>query len=73
MDLHHALQTLHSKISETSTDAKYKASEKEMLAAVLENQVRISEGMLILGTILHTAIGDKVEITVMPSKEEEKH
>jgi hypothetical protein len=72
MNLYAALQTIYGKIEENSANAGYQ-TEKEMLKAILENQVRAAEAMLILGSLLHTIAGRDVEIEVRPPKGSSKH
>ncbi len=72
MNLYHALQTLLDKISENATNSKYGKTEKEMLDAALENQVRMGEAILILGALLHNIAGAGVVVEVN-NKEGSKH
>lgn len=73
MNLYHALQTLLDKINDTATDAKYGKSEREMLAACLENQVRLGEAVLIIGSLLHALAGRDVVVEINPPKGSSKH
>ena len=73
MDLYHALQTLLDKINERASEAQYGKTEKEMLASVLENQVRLGEAILIVGSLLHAIAGRDIVVEVNASKGSQKH
>jgi hypothetical protein len=73
MNLYAALSTINAKITDTTTDAKYSQNEKEMLVGVLENQARISEELLILGSILTSIISKDIEIEIVPPKGSPSH
>ena len=73
MNLYHALQTLLDKVNERVTDAQYGKTEKEMLSAVLENQVRLGESVLIIGSLLHAIAGRDILVEVNAAKGQSKH
>ena len=73
MNLYHALQGLLDKVNETAVDAKYGKTEKEMLVAVLENQVRLGEALLVLGSLVHGIVGQEITIEVKPPKGAKTH
>ena len=73
MNLYHALQSLLDKVNESASDAKYGKSEKEMLSAVLENQVRLGEAILVLGNLVHGIVGQEITVEVKPPKGTSTH
>ena len=73
MNLYEALNEQHVKISETANEASYGRTEKQMLVAVMDNQVRLSESLLVLGSLLQIIVEDRIEVAVMPAKGVEKH
>lgn len=73
MDLYTALQGILNKISGESADARYQQSDRELLKAVLENQTRIGEALLILGGLIRGIVAEEIEVQVMPKKGDTQH
>ena len=72
MELYKALQAIHTKIQQNRDNAVY-AGDREMQRAVLENQERLSESILIIGAMLQAVIEKEIEIQLMPDVKEGKH
>ena len=73
MDLYTALQTILDKVQETTNTAKYSQDDKEMVRAILDNQTRLAEGVLILGGLMKAILADDIEVQVMAGKNDTKH
>jgi hypothetical protein len=73
MDLYVALQGVLDKINETTTEARYQASDRDLLKSVLENQARLGEALLMLGGLLRGILAEDVEVQVMPKKGDTQH
>jgi hypothetical protein len=68
LKLSHALQALLEKVQANNDDARRSGDVLVMLNAILENQERIAEGVLILGNVIHGIAEDVVEVEVRPPK-----
>jgi hypothetical protein len=73
MNLYQALQGINDKINKAAADGSYGGEQRDMLRAILENQQRIGESLLVLGGLLQQIIEDGVEIAVLPESDSTKH
>lgn len=73
MDLYQTLQGILKQINDTTNEAKYRQDDKELLRAVLENQARLGEAMLILGGLMKSIISEEIEVHIVPGKDDTKH
>jgi len=73
MDLYVALQAILDKVQETTNIAKYSQDDKEMVRAILDNQTRLAEGVLILGGLMKAILADDIEVQIMAGKNDTKH
>lgn len=73
MNLYVALQSILEKIRQNKEDVAYATGEREMLRRVLDNQERLSEQLLVIGSLLQALVEKEVEIELQSSKHEKKH
>ena len=73
MNLYQALQGILTRVNAAATDAKYNHTDQEMLKAILENQGRLAESMVLLGGLLQGILAEDVEVHVMSREDEAKH
>jgi CRISPR/Cas system-associated exonuclease Cas4 (RecB family) len=73
MDLYTALQEIHDKVQDSQSSLQYSQTDRDILMHLVNNQVRMSEAMLILGSLLHAIVEDRVEVEVVPPKGVNKH
>lgn len=73
MNLYQALQGVLEKIKRNSEEGRYASEERTQLRAVLENQERLAEAILIVGGLLQAVVEREVDIEMMASAEEQKH
>jgi hypothetical protein len=73
MDLYQTLQGILKQINDNIAGAKYGEDDRELLKAVLENQSRIGEALVILGGLMKSILSDDVEVHIIPSKDDTKH
>lgn len=68
MNLYEALQGVLDKIKQNNERVVYAGSEREMLQALLDNQERLAESVLILGGLMQGIVAKDVEIEVVMPK-----
>lgn len=66
MNLYQALQGVLDKIKQNNESVLYAQEPKEQLRAVLDNQERLAESILIMGGILQGLVSKEVEIEIIP-------
>lgn len=63
-DTYKVLQTILEKVRERAEAARYSKSPDDLLYAILDNQERLSEAVLILGAVLQTIVDNQLTITI---------
>jgi hypothetical protein len=64
MDPYKVLQTILEKVRERAETARYSKNPKDIEHAILENQERIAEAVLILGAILQVIVDKQITVTI---------
>lgn len=59
-----ALQTILEKARERAEAARYSKDQDALLHAVLENQERLAEAILVLGAILQVIVDKQITVTI---------
>jgi hypothetical protein len=73
MDLYQTLQGILKQINDSIEGVRYEKDDKELLKAILDNQARLGESILILGGLMKSILSDEVEVHIMSSKNDTKH
>lgn len=73
MNLYVTLQTILEKIRQNKEEVAYATGECEMIRRVLDNQERLSEQLLVIGSLLQALIEKEIEIELKSSKDDKKH
>jgi hypothetical protein len=69
MDLYIALQTCLKKIKENNDNVAYSKDYVELLRTIRDNQERLAESILILGTVVHGILEKDVDLEIFPDKD----
>jgi hypothetical protein len=70
-DTYKVLQTILEKVRERAEAARYSKEPNDILYAILENQERLSEAVLILGAVLNTIVDNQLTVVIeAPPKDE---
>jgi hypothetical protein len=64
MDAYKTIQTILEKVRERSEAARYSKSQDDLLYAMLDNQQRLAESMLILAAVLQVIIDKQLTIAI---------
>lgn len=64
MDPYKVLQTILEKVRDRAEAARYSKSSDDRIHAILENQERIAEAVLILGAILQVIVDKQIMVTI---------
>lgn len=64
MDPYKVLQTILEKVRERAEAARYSKDKDAMIRAMLDNQERIAEAVLILGAVLQVIVDKQITVTI---------
>jgi hypothetical protein len=73
METYKILQTILEKVRERAEAARFSKSHDDLLYAMLDNQERLSEAVLIIGAALQIIIDKQLVVTVSAPPEAERN
>lgn len=68
MNLYQALQGVLDKVRQNNESVLYATDDKEMIRAVLDNQERLAESLMVMGGLLQAILAKDVEVEIVPPK-----
>lgn len=71
-DTYKVLQTILEKVRERAEAARYSKNPDDLLYAILDNQERLSEAVLILGAVLQVIVDKQLTVNIEAPPENER-